>query len=137
MQKLNVSTCVLTTFSSLRLAFSCSLRAAIVITFGIWAFPISAQSIDAQLEQGKTLMITKGCSSCHQLTKLPAAKGLVGPPLDKMASQSYIAGVLPNSRENLTKFLLDPKKFHSDTAMPTPDISEQEARHITDYLFKE
>ncbi|MEI8648025.1 c-type cytochrome [Paraglaciecola sp. Hal342] len=79
-----------------------------------WTFPSHADTPKAQgdkQEQGKTLMITKGCSSCHQLTKLPAAKGLVGPPLDNMAAQSYIAGVLPNSRENLTQFLLEPQNF--------------------------
>jgi cytochrome c2 len=88
-------------------------------------------------DEGQTLMISKGCSSCHQLAKLPAAKGLVGPPLNNMAAQNYIAGVLPNSRENLTRFLLNPQKFHPDTAMPTPNLSEQEARRITDYLWKE
>ena len=136
MQKMTIFSSFFTITSALSMPLSVTFAAAL----SIWTFPSHADTPDAQgykQEQGKTLMITKGCSSCHQLTKLPAAKGLVGPPLDNMAAQSYIAGVLPNSRENLTQFLLEPQKFHADTAMPTPDITQQEARRLADYLWQE
>ncbi|NDV90068.1 c-type cytochrome [Alteromonas sp. 345S023] len=108
-----------------------------LIGIGLASTPSYGRALTAFEKDGKKLMITKGCSSCHQLTKLPAAKGLVGPPLDNMAAQNYIAGVLPNSRENLIQFLLNPQAFHPDTAMPTPNLSKQEAQRITDYLWKE
>ncbi|QHJ13797.1 Cytochrome c oxidase subunit 2 [Paraglaciecola mesophila] len=136
MQKMTIFTSVFTIAFALSMPLSVTFSAAL----SIWTFPSHAETPEAlreRQEQGKTLMITKGCSSCHQLTKLPPAKGLVGPPLDNMAAQSYIAGVLPNSRENLTQFLLDPQKFHADSAMPTPDITQQEALRLVDYLWKE
>lgn len=136
MQQMTIFSSFFTIASALSMPLSVTFAAAL----SFWTFPSHAESPKAQedkQEQGKTLMITKGCSSCHQLTKLPAAKGLVGPPLDNMAAQSYIAGVLPNSRENLTQFLLEPQKFHADTAMPTPDITQQEARRLADYLWQE
>lgn len=109
----------------------------IVFVLGI-AFNLSHKEANAKPQNtGQKLMISKGCSSCHQLAKLPAAKGLVGPPLDNMAKQSYIAGVLPNTRENLTRFLLNPQQFHPDTAMPKPEITQQEAQRLTDYLWKD
>ncbi|WAJ71672.1 c-type cytochrome [Catenovulum adriaticum] len=114
-----------------------SMRAFTIITLGI-TISLSLDCVAREhVDDGQKLMISKGCSSCHQLAKLPSAKGLVGPPLDNMALQSYIAGVLPNSRENLTKFLLNPQQFHPDTAMPKPEITQQEAQRLTDYLWKD
>lgn len=85
----------------------------------------------------EVLMIQKGCTSCHQLQKLQAATGLVGPPLDAMSQKTYIAGVLPNTEENLVKWLMNPQHFHVASAMPNSNITPQEAIKISAYLWRD
>lgn len=84
---------------------------------------------------GQDLIISKGCGSCHSLEAIPAAKGKVGPPLDNIDQRIYIGGVLPNSQENLAKFLMKPEHFHPETAMPQPELTWQEAQYLSRYLW--
>ena len=63
-----------------------------------------------------------------------SAQHHVGPPLDGMGKRAVIAGVLPNSRENMVRFLLQPRQIDPDTAMPALGLSEQDARDIAAFL---
>jgi cytochrome c1 len=76
-----------------------------------------------------------GCQSCHSIPGVVGANGLVGPPLGGVASRSYIAGVLPNTPENMMRWIQDPKGVDSLTAMPTLGVTDADARHITAYLY--
>lgn len=60
---------------------------------------------------------------------------LVGPPLTRFASRSYIAGNMQNTGANLTKFIQDPREVHNDTAMPEMNVTESDARDIAAYLY--
>jgi cytochrome c len=81
------------------------------------------------------LMRTYGCASCHTIPGVDGANALVGPPLTHMASRAYIGGVLPNSPDNLMRWIRDPKGVDSLTAMPNTGVSESDARHIAAYLY--
>ncbi len=85
--------------------------------------------------RGPQLMRKYGCQSCHTIPGVDGADGLVGPPLTAMASRSYVAGVLPNSPENLMRWIRDPKGVDSLTAMPNTGVTESDVRHIAAYLY--
>lgn len=74
------------------------------------------------------------CVTCHVIPGFVSAQHHVGPPLDGIGKRGFIAGVLPNSPENMVRFLLDPKRVDPDTAMPALGLSEQDARDIAAYL---
>ena len=74
------------------------------------------------------------CVTCHVIPGFVSAQHHVGPPLDGIAKRGFIAGVLSNSRENMVRFLLDPKQVDPDTAMPALGLSQQDARDIAAYL---
>ncbi|HEX6644052.1 MAG TPA: cytochrome c oxidase assembly protein [Gemmatimonadales bacterium] len=76
-----------------------------------------------------------GCGSCHTIGGIPGADGLVGPPLDGIAARGFIGGVLPNSGENLVRWIQDPKAAAPRTAMPDLGVTESEARDIAAYLY--
>jgi cytochrome c2 len=76
-----------------------------------------------------------GCGSCHSIPGVPGATGTVGPPMDHIASRSYIAGRLPNEPQAMITWLRSPQHFEPATAMPDMGVSESDARDISAYLY--
>ena len=85
--------------------------------------------------EGRAAIRSYGCSSCHTIPGIDGADALVGPPLDRIASRTYVAGVIPNSPENLVRWLLDPPKVDPLTrhAKPPPFL-EADARDVASFL---
>ena len=76
-----------------------------------------------------------GCGSCHTIRGINGAVGLVGPPLTGVGDRMYIAGVLPNSPQNLVSWIRNPKAADEKTAMPVLGVTEQDATDIAAYLY--
>lgn len=85
--------------------------------------------------EGRALIERYGCGSCHVIPGIRTARGRVGPPLTDFGDRAYIAGALPNSPENLTRWIMSPAAVESTTAMPDLVAVEQEARHMAAYLL--
>ena len=76
-----------------------------------------------------------GCASCHTIPGIVGATGLVGPPLTGVANRVYIGGVLPNTPENLVRWIQHPRQVDEKTAMPDLNVTRSDARDIAAYLF--
>lgn len=76
-----------------------------------------------------------GCGGCHTIKGVQGASGLVGPPLDNIASRVYLAGRLPNSPENMVRWIRFPQQVEPHTAMPDMHVSDGDARDIAAYLY--
>lgn len=85
--------------------------------------------------EGVALIRSYGCGTCHSIPGVRGADAMVGPPLISWSSRRYIAGLLPNTPENLVAWISSPQPFEPGTAMPDLGVSDEEARHITAYLF--
>ena len=85
--------------------------------------------------RGKRVIVQKSCGSCHTIPGIPNARGLVGPPLYFFSRRTYIAGELPNTPENLVKWISSPQSVEPKTAMPTLGLSQQQARDVAAYLY--
>lgn len=86
-------------------------------------------------ERGAAVIREAGCGACHTIPGVDGAGGLVGPPLTSWSRRSYIAGALPNSPENLVRWIADPPSVEPGTAMPDLDLSREEARDVAAYLY--
>lgn len=86
-------------------------------------------------KSGETLIQEYGCGSCHVIPGITSADGRVGPPLEMWAERVYIAGNMPNIPENLINWLMNPQEIEPGTAMPNLEMTEQEARDISAYLY--
>lgn len=75
------------------------------------------------------------CGACHYIPGIHDARGMVGPPLIYFGQRTFIAGEVPNSPENLVRWLRSPKSIEPGTAMPTLGLSEQQARDVAAYLY--
>jgi cytochrome c2 len=85
--------------------------------------------------RGAAAIRAYGCGSCHTIGGIPGASGLVGPKLDGLAARSFIAGVLPNTGENLVRWIQDPRALAPKTAMPDLGVAERDARDIAAYVY--
>jgi len=86
-------------------------------------------------ERGKQAIEHYGCVSCHVIPGIDNPGSNVAPPLREIGTRSYIAGVLPNTFENMVRWLQDPPKVDPRTAMPNMGITEKDARDIAAYLY--
>lgn len=82
-----------------------------------------------------TLQSGYGCGACHVIPGVPGAIGKVGPPLTDWAERAFIAGNLPNTPENLVRWVRYPQAVEPGTAMPDLGVSEPDARDIAAYLY--
>ena len=87
-------------------------------------------------DEGKKLIQAYGCGSCHVIPGIPGARNTVGPSLAEIGEQSFIAGVLQNTPDNMIRWIQDPQKVDSLSAMPNLGLTEGQARHVAAYLYK-
>lgn len=85
--------------------------------------------------RGPELIRGYGCQACHSIPGIPGPNALVGPELKGIAQQAYVAGVLPNTPANLTRWIMNPQAVDSRTAMPYLGVTESDARDIAAYLY--
>jgi cytochrome c len=110
-------------------------RTGLALCLLSFLLPTRGAAAEGDAGEGKRLILGYGCGSCHGIPGIPGARGIVGPPLDHMGRRGYIAGVLANTPEAMTRWLRDPPAVDASTAMPAQGLSEAEARDIAAYLF--
>jgi cytochrome c2 len=95
----------------------------------------AAQAEDSGLAaMGGRLIGSAGCGSCHEIPGIDGANGVVGPPLNNIGRRAYIAGILPNTAENLAAWIENPQAFVPGNVMPSMGPSCPNAKAIAAYL---
>ena len=95
-----------------------------------------AESISlGHYDAGRATIEASGCAACHTIPGIRRANATVGPSLSGIASRNYIAGILPNTPDNLTSWIVDPPAHDPKTAMPNLGLSPDHARDIAAYLY--
>lgn len=85
--------------------------------------------------RGEQRIEALGCGGCHDIPGVTGAHGLTGPALSKIAARVYLAGRLPNTPENMMRWIRDPRGVDPQTAMPDVGASADDARDIAAYLY--
>lgn len=94
-----------------------------------------AMSGGGEPARGAEAIRTYGCGSCHQIPGVAGAAGLVGPPLADWLQRASVAGQLPNTPENLVRWIQHPQRQRPGTIMPEMSVTESDARDIAAYLY--
>jgi cytochrome c1 len=99
--------------------------------------PTSQRVAGGDPERGRSVLADYryGCGSCHSIPGVKGARGTVGPPLHGMGVRAYVAGRLPNEPGNLVAWILNPRRFDPESAMPATGITEAEAQDVAAYLY--
>lgn len=86
-------------------------------------------------QRGKIAIQQYACVTCHKTPGIVGSSAPVGPPLEGIGSRAFIAGVIPNSPENLLRWLRTPQEVSPHSAMPNLGVSERDALDIAAYLY--
>jgi len=95
----------------------------------------ACKKTDESAARGQQLITQYGCTSCHTIPGIKGPKGAVGPPLEKMALRTFIAGKVQNTPQNMIAWLQNPQAFDPGNAMPNLNGRPDDARDITAYLY--
>lgn len=101
------------------------------------SFPskVFAATTGEPIVRGRKLIEQFHCGSCHVIPGVQGADGTVGPPLILFAKRSFIAGEVPNTQENLIRWIMSPQSIEQDTAMPQLGLSDSQASDVAAYLY--
>jgi len=86
-------------------------------------------------EMGRRQLGRHSCTSCHIIPGVPKADGNRGPSLEHWASRRNFLDTLPNTPGNLEKWLRTPSHVKPGTRMPDLDVTADDSRDMTAYLF--
>lgn len=123
---------------AVRLAAACAVACA-----ALWLASCQQAQLERKAEamtggnprRGVAAINKYGCASCHTIPGVPGATALVGPNLQQVASRVYLAGVLPNTPDNMVRWIQHPRDVDPLTAMPNLGVTDQDARDIAGYLY--
>jgi cytochrome c2 len=79
-------------------------------------------------------MYQYACNACHTIPGVTGSAPNVGPPLAGMSSRRRIAGKLPNTPENMVRWLRHTHEVAPSSAMPEMGVSARDARDLAAYL---
>ena len=96
--------------------------------------PPHAQKL-GDAERGKVALQQYACTGCHVIPGVVGANSHVGPPLAGLAKRTYLAGALPNTPENLLRWLKEPQKIAPLSAMPDLGVKDAHAMDMAAYLY--
>lgn len=89
---------------------------------------------DEQVQADRDLFLSQACMNCHAV-RGTSAKGTFGPDLTHLMSRRTIgSGIVPNSHENLKKWVFDAQSLKPGCKMPSLHLGEAEVERIVRYL---
>ena len=92
-------------------------------------------SLPAPEEGADVLLRQYACHSCHRIEGVVGPRVDTAPPLIDWAKRAYIAGVLPNTEDNLTRWIMDPAGVNPHTLMPDLGVAPEHARAMAKFLL--
>ncbi len=91
-------------------------------------------AVSADAQEGAKLIASLGCGACHAVPGVSGADGKVGPALEQVGSQIYIAGMLRNNPANLRRWIEHPQSIVPGNVMPDIPMTDDQASKIVAYL---
>lgn len=105
------------------------------------ATPVGQQTADEgvplgppDVERGRMALTQYACMACHAIPGVTASNRQVGPPLAGIARRKFLAGMLPNTPENLVRWIRFPQQVDALSAMPDLRVTEGDAQDMAAYL---
>jgi cytochrome c oxidase subunit 2 len=93
-----------------------------------------ARRLSDSAQKGYRIFRQMTCINCHTV-KGTEAKGQTAPDLTHFAGRQSIGAVLlPNTRENLSRWLKNPQNLKPAILMPDLKLNEAQVAGLTDYL---
>jgi cytochrome c oxidase subunit 2 len=89
---------------------------------------------DPVAKRGQEVFLASTCVMCHAIAGTPAGSR-VGPDLTHLASRRTIAaGTLPNTRQNLAGWIINPQRIKPGVRMPPNQLGSDDLQALLTYL---
>jgi putative membrane protein len=121
-----------------KLATGVAAAIALIVTASITGCtraPANREVAGGDAHRGALAIQHYGCGSCHAIPGIPLATGAVGPPLAGIADRGMIAGIVPNTPDEMVRWIVMPQSMSPGNAMPNLGVSDGQARDIAAYLY--
>ena len=87
------------------------------------------------MRAGRAAFLGQSCVNCHRVRGTPA-QGTYAPDLTHLMSRKTLAsGMVPNTPENLRRWVADPQQIKPGCLMPAFGLSDRERDDIVRYLL--
>ena len=96
---------------------------------------MAAAKTGGDVARGRTAIGKYGCAGCHTIPGIDNAVATVGPTLERIASRSTLRGKVPNTPENIMKWLQNPQQIDPKSPMPAMGVTDTDARDIAAFLY--
>ncbi|MGO9604704.1 MAG: cytochrome c oxidase subunit II [Candidatus Binataceae bacterium] len=107
--------------------------------FAMWektqlAPPLAAdKAVDPAAADGAEIFANSPCTSCHRIDGV--SKGYMGPDLSHFGARTTLAGaIMPNTPDNVAKWITDPEKLKPGALMPKLGLSGKQLDDLVAYL---
>jgi cytochrome c oxidase subunit 2 len=90
---------------------------------------------DPGASTGRSAFLGQSCVNCHRVRGTPAQGGYAPDLTHLMSRQTLAAGLLPNTAENLRRWVADPQTLKPGCLMPAFGLGDQEREDIVRYLL--
>jgi cytochrome c1 len=88
-----------------------------------------------EIARGRAAIGALGCGSCHHIDGVANADGTVGPSLNGIGARAILAGELPNTPDNMRRWIANPQAIQPGIAMPPfANVPDSVLRDIVAYL---
>lgn len=84
--------------------------------------------------RGKRALEQYACVGCHEIPGLVGPEARVGPTLHGIGARGTLGGVLPNTPENMARWIREPQRVAPGSAMPDLGVTARDARDIAAHL---
>jgi cytochrome c len=85
--------------------------------------------------RGIEALTAYGCGACHVIPGVPDASSPLGPSLADLGRRRELAGGLPNTPDNLMRWIQNPQQIDPGSGMPDLEVTDEDARHMAAYLY--
>jgi len=87
--------------------------------------------------RGRQVLTQYACHSCHVIPGVTGPESYVGRSLEGLGKRKTIVGGLPNTQDNLVRWIRDPHAVDPYSAMPDMGVTERDALDISAYLLSQ
>jgi cytochrome c oxidase subunit 2 len=81
------------------------------------------------VQTGASLFVTKSCLACHRKNSSTSCPSLIN-----FAEKPLIVGKVPNTPENLRKWLKNPTSIKKGSRMPNLGLADEEIELLVEYI---
>ncbi|MFI5454771.1 MAG: cytochrome c oxidase subunit II [Isosphaerales bacterium] len=90
---------------------------------------------DTAGREGKQVFLSQSCVNCHRIRGTMARGGYAPDLTHLMGRQTLAAGMVPNTSENIRRWVDNPGSIKPGCLMPAFGLSERDCDHIAGYLL--